>query len=187
LNLNESLDLYADIQRDLPGGRSLVLGRDHFGTGSEFYGSTLGLRGVRSARRFEFSISGSIGLGLNANEVSIFGNREQTNPGALTTQTQGFVFSEPTNIGTTKHRTFAVVPDYRLGTSYWLTSRLATEVGYSGLYWNNIVRPGDQIDRVVNPTQRGGGSLVGDARPSPLFNRTDLWFHAVSFGVTYRF
>lgn len=187
LNLSETLDLNANIARDVEGGRSVVQGNDHFGTGSEFYGTALGLRGTRSGRRLELTTAGSIGLGMNANEVAIQGNRLQSNPGVPTTTTSGFVFAEPTNIGTTKHRVFSVVPEYKLGTSYWLTSRLAAEVGYSGLYWNNVVRPGDQIDRVVNPTQRGGGTLVGEARPTPLFNRTDLWFHAVSFGVTYRF
>lgn len=187
LNLNESLDLNADIQRNVTGGRSIVLGHDHFGTRSEFYGSTIGMRCVRSGRRLQFNSSGAIGLGFNANEVNISGSRTQSSPTSLPTTTSGFVFSEPTNIGTAKHRNFSVVPECKLGLSYWLRCRLAVDVGYSALYWNNVVRPGDQIDRVVNPTQRGGGTLVGDARPSPFFQRTDLWFHTVSFGVTYRF
>ena len=187
LNLNEALDLTADIQRDVTGGRSVVLGHDHFGTRSEFYGSTVGVRGIRSGRRLQVSTSGAIGLGFNANEVNVSGSRLQGSPSGLVTVTPGFVFAEPTNLGTFQHRNFSVVPDGKLGLSYWLRRRLAVDVSYSALYWNNVVRPGDQIDRVVNPTQRGGGPLVGDPRPSPLFHRTDLWFHAVGFGVTYRF
>jgi hypothetical protein len=187
LNLNEALDLTADIQRDVTGGRSVVLGHDHFGTRSEFYGSTIGVRGIRSGRRLQVSTSGVIGLGFNANEVNVSGSRLQESPSGLVTVTPGFVFAEPTNQGTFQHRNFSVVPECKLGLSYWLRRRLAVDVSYSALYWNNVVRPGDQIDRVVNPTQRGGGTLVGDARPSPLFHRTDLWFHAVGFGVTYRF
>lgn len=187
LNLNEALDLNADIQRDVTGGRAVVLGEDHFGTRSEFYGSTVGVRGIRSGRRLQWTTSGAIGLGVNANEVNISGNRSQSSPSSPAATTPGFVFSEPTNIGTFQHRSFSVVPECKLGLSYWLRFRLALDVSYSALYWNNVVRPGDQIDRVVNPTQRGGGTLVGDARPQPLFHRTDLWFHAVGFGVTYRF
>jgi len=187
LNLNESLDLNANISRQVEDGQSIVQGNDHFGTGSELYAAALGLRGTRSGRRMELTTAGSIALGMNANEVAIQGSRLQSNPGVPASLASGFVFSEPTNIGTSKHRVFSVAPECKIGTSYWLTSRLAAEAGYSGLYWNNVVRPGDQIDRVVNTTQRGGGTLVGEARPTPLFNRTDLWFHAVSFGLTYRF
>ena len=53
------------------------------------------------------------------------------------------------------------------------------------------MRPGDQIDPVINPTQlptpAGPGTLVGPARPAFAFHETDLWVHGINFGGEFRF
>jgi hypothetical protein len=50
-----------------------------------------------------------------------------------------------------------------------------------------VVRPGDQIDRTINPSQSillgGNGLLTGSSRPSLLFGQTDLWAQGLSLGV----
>jgi hypothetical protein len=51
------------------------------------------------------------------------------------------------------------------------------------LYLDDVVRPGTQIDRVVNATQIGGGALVGPARPAFGFNSTDVWLYGANFGI----
>jgi hypothetical protein len=61
------------------------------------------------------------------------------------------------------------------------------------MYWNQVVRPGDQMSHSVNLTQNavldpnGTGKLVGPAQPAPLFNRTDFWATGLNFGVEFRF
>jgi hypothetical protein len=101
--------------------------------------------------------------------------------------TPGFNYSQPTNMGRTRHYDFSVAPELQFDTSYRLTKRWSLLAGYNVLFWNNVVRPGDQVDSVINTTQQAGGTLVGDPRPAPLFNRSDLWFHALTFGTEYRF
>lgn len=187
LNLSESLELTGVIERDVGNGVSVVQGQDRFKTRSQFSGGVLGLRSTSSGRRLVLSSTGIVGLGYNSNDVEVSGNRLQTDPGVAPSLTQGFVFSEPTNIGTVRRRFFSVVPEYRFSSSYWLKSNISLDVGYTAMYWNNVVRPGDQIDRVVNPTQRAGGALVGDARPTPFFILNDFWMHSVSFGASFRF
>ena len=62
--------------------------------------------------------------------------------------------------------------------------------GYDFLYWNQVVRPGSQIDRNVNLTQStllGNGALTGSASPNPLFSRTDFWAQGMTFGFEFRF
>jgi hypothetical protein len=186
LNLEEATSLNADISRTVAGGKARTLGEDLFETDATFYGTSLGWRGERYGRRWVLSGRTGFSLGLTENRVEVSGYRTQINPGAAPVTTAGFVFSEPTNLGSEKHTHLSVVPEGSLQGSYWLTRRLSLGIGYSALYWNNVVRPGHQIDRVVNPTQRSGGVLVGDPRPASQFNRTDLWFHAASFGLTYR-
>jgi hypothetical protein len=186
LNLDEATSLEANLARTLPSGTATTRGLDFFETDASFYGSQLGLKKERFGRWWSLSAVGTIALGLTDNKVSVSGSRTQSNPGVPPITTSGFVFSEPTNIGHEEHTSFSVVPEAGLRSEVWITRRLSVGLGYSALYWNNLVRPGHQIDRVVNPTQRAGGTLVGEARPESLFNRTDLWFHSVNTGITYR-
>jgi hypothetical protein len=58
------------------------------------------------------------------------------------------------------------------------------------MYWNNVVRPGSQINNNINLSQSqslGTGSLSGPATPAPLFNRTDFWAQGLTLGLEFRF
>ena len=66
--------------------------------------------------------------------------------------------------------------------------------GYSALYWNQVVRPGNQMDRGINLSQNqnpsfntAGGGLVGPALPAPQFNRSDFWAQGGTFGVEFQY
>jgi hypothetical protein len=48
---------------------------------------------------------------------------------------------------------------------------------------SDVVRPGLQIDRVVNPNQFEQGHLFGPARPLPESNSTDFFAHGLNLGV----
>jgi hypothetical protein len=72
----------------------------------------------------------------------------------------------------------------RLGCQVW--GGLRAFVGYDLLCWSDVVRPGEQIDLVVNPTQIPPGSLVGVFRPAPTGQTTDLFLQGLSTGVELR-
>ncbi len=67
----------------------------------------------------------------------------QTLPGGLLTQTS--------NIGTYRQDEFAVVPELNLNLGYQLTDHFRVMLGYTAIYWSNVVRPGQQISLDVNP------------------------------------
>jgi hypothetical protein len=54
-----------------------------------------------------------------------------------------------------------------------------------------VARPGDQIDRTVNPSQvpdvGGPRPLSGPARPLPTFQTADFWTQGINFGLEFRF
>jgi len=52
-----------------------------------------------------------------------------------------------------------------------------------------VVRPGDQIDRNVNPSQiaGGGSTLVGLPYPVQLFRRSDFYAQGLSVGLEFRY
>jgi hypothetical protein len=64
-------------------------------------------------------------------------------------------------------------------------------VGYTFLYWSQVVRPGNQIDTTVNttqvPTHPEFGPLTGPAQPMVPFRTTDFWAQGISLGVEVTF
>jgi hypothetical protein len=59
--------------------------------------------------------------------------------------------------------------------------------GYTFIYFSQVARPGDQIDRNLNLTQLGGAPLVGAPLPQFPWVKTDFWAQGVNFGATMRF
>src|SRR5262249_46513396 len=98
-------------------------------------------------------------------------------------------FAQQTNSGRFTRDEFTVIPEMQLKVGYGLTPSLRTYVSYSLLYWSSVARPGDQVDRVVNPLQNvllgGTGTLAPPARPAVPFNLSDLWAQGVSLGVEW--
>ena len=64
-------------------------------------------------------------------------------------------------------------PKFSLKLSFDLTPHMHVFAGYTFLYSSSVVRPGDQVDQVVNLSQICG-PLIGPTRPLPLFRTTDF-------------
>ena len=77
----------------------------------------------------------------------------------------GGYFALPTNSGTYTRDRFAVVPEANLSVGYQVNRVISVFAGYSFLYLSNVARPGEQIDRVINPSQ--GTAFTGTV-PAPL-------------------
>ena len=86
---------------------------------------------------------------------------------------------------------FAVVPELGINVGYQINPLWRVFVGYNFLYLSDVVRPGNQIDRVVNTTQLpsvlGPGMLVGPARPTFVMKGTDFWAQGLSVGLEFRY
>ena len=61
-------------------------------------------------------------------------------------------------------------------------------VGYTGIYWSNVVRPGHHISRDVNPNliPPVQQPVTGAKRPAFAFDTTDYWIQGISLGGEYR-
>lgn len=129
-------------------------------------------------------------LGDAHQEVRIAGSTVFTDPVGNSVRQPGGLLALPTNMGSYSRDKFAVVPELGINVGRQLTDHLRVYVGYNLLYWSSVVRPGDQIDFVVNPTQlptpAGPGVLVGPARPAFSFRDTDFWAQGVNLGVEFR-
>ncbi len=172
------------------GGVRFVV-QDRFGTHNRFYGGQFGLESELRKGRWFLNARTKLALGWNHQIVNIGGNTFFTAPGQATRASSGGLLALPTNSGRFTRDTFAVVPEVGINLGYQVTDHLRLFVGYTFLYWTNVARPGDEIDRVVNPTQlprfAGPGGLVGPARPSFRFRDSDFWAQGLNFGLELRY
>jgi len=66
---------------------------------------------------------------------------------------QGGLLALPSNIGTQTRNRFAVIPELGVKVGYQLTDHIRVYAGYNFLYASSVVRPGNQIDPVINRAQ----------------------------------
>jgi hypothetical protein len=173
---------------------------DTFDASNSFYGGQVGARATWCAGALSVAATGKVALGVMHQHLGIngflatndFNTPFGTGPGQVF---QGGYFALPSNIGTHTRDRFGVVPELGVNVKYQLTQHLAVSVGYTFLYLNNVIRPGEQIDRVINGNQSSlytfsptpPGLAGGPARPTVLFRDSDYWAQGISFGVEFRY
>lgn len=170
----------------VPAGTSLTV-VDRFETENRFYGGQIGARAEFWRGRVFANVTGKLAIGSTHQIVRISGSTTVTAPGGAPLVFPGGQLALPTNIGTHDRDEFSILPEIGFNVGYQLTDSLRAYAGYSLLYWSDVVRPGDHIDRTINASQQFGGVLVGPARPAFSFNETDFWAHGFNLGVELRF
>lgn len=143
---------------------------------------------MRQNRLFA-NITGKLALGDTHQTVDINGATTITPPGGPATVRPSGLLALPSNTGRFSRDEFSVVPEGSVNVGYQVTDNLRVSVGYTFLYWSDVVRPGDAIDLRVNST-RAPTSLVppsGPAAPLFTFRSSDFWVQGIAFGVELRF
>lgn len=192
LNLQEDLRMTEFITAGPtapdPAGTRIVVS-DSFRVRNQFHGGQLGYAVGRRRGRLDFDVRASVALGVSHQELDIDGFQQRTRPGqALETFNGGLLAAGP-NLGRFTKNKFGVVPEATVNVGYAVTPNLRVHVGYNFLYWSNVIRPGEQIDRVVNlnfvpnfPTNAPSNVI----RPLPTFTQSNLWAHGLQFGVEWK-
>jgi hypothetical protein len=203
---------YADLEEDLtftnqssfalPGGVIFFNGTpfltpirdelfDRFSTRNQFYGGQIGtVAEVRLGCLF-VDLTTKVAFGVTHHVVDISGNSVLIPPDAPRQTATGGLLALPSNIGRYTNEFFTVMPEVQLQFGYQICRNLRAYAGYSYLYWSSVVRPGDQINRLVNeqqlPTSPDFGPVTGPREPSHAFRYTPFWAHGVTFGVSVRY
>ena len=169
--------------------------KDKFDATNNFYGPQIGVRGRFDWGRFFVSGALKFAMGAMVQSVDVSGSlltNDFSNFGPTQTFPGGY-FALPTNIGSHKRTVFAVVPEVGLTLGFQLTRWASVFAGYSFLYTNNVARPGNQIDRSINPTQSVAWvgeppvALQGVAEPTFKFKGSDFWAQGINVGLGFRF
>ncbi len=191
MQLHEGLSLQEDLQSlrtNEPG--SFVI-QDNFQTRNQFNGVELGT--LWQGRRGYWSLDALLrcSVGNMRQEVIINGSTVTTQNGVSTT-TEGGLLAQRTNSGTFTREAVAIIPELGATLGYQCTQHWRLTAGYTFIYMSNVLRPGDQIDRDVNPNLLPPETVpfTGAARPRfdfvDNFRQTDFWLQGANLGAEYR-
>lgn len=207
LDLRESLDINEDYgPLAIPGGNPIPFNggvvdfphvlqvHDRFRTHDQFYGGQVGGRVNVAFNRFDLNLLGKLAMGTTHQVVDVFGiTTDQIGSGPVLAQANGGLLAVPTNSGRFTQNLFTVVPSAEIKLGWWLTRFMRLQAGYSFLFWSNVVRPGEQIDRRINPNQVPSFTTFTPGIPNPAVptlsaGRTEsFWVQGIDVGVEFRY
>jgi hypothetical protein len=194
LNFSDDLDINASTQATgtTPTGAPAGTGSntaEHFGTRNEFQGIDVGASGEVRYGPFALELLGKLAVGYSHETLERGANTVLTVPGSAATTVPGGLLILPSNLPHVSRREAALVPEFGVRLGYQVTPHLRAVVGYTLLYWDKVVRPGEQVDLTVNPTLLPGftGTPFGPTRPNIQLERTYLLTQGLNLGIEFRY
>lgn len=180
-----------------PAVGSRITTLDDFETRNRFYGGQLGGRFQWEFGRLQVDLLGKIAFGVTNQRATIFGvsHLDEPGPAGRDITTTGGLLALRSNIGDFQRNQFSVVPELGVTAQVEVTSRLRARIGYTGLYWSGVARPGNQIDRAINTKLIPSGQGFVDPfdpqqeqfRPRFAFGDNGFWAHGLNFGLEFRY
>jgi hypothetical protein len=200
INLRENIRIQDNL-RDLSGnfltfnGTPLGAGdrlfeEDLFRASNQFYGFQLGGGLTFEKDWFSFGVMSKVGLGVTDQETIINGFASLNSATLGNATSTGGILAQLTNIGERHNYVFGLVPEIGANLGVNISKHVRLSTGYTFLYWNNVIRPGDLIDRAVNPGFPPGSPAFGasgPARPAYVSSETSFVVHTFNFGLEFRF
>jgi hypothetical protein len=184
-----AIPLNAPLPMLNPGDRIAL--SDSFHTRNQFYGGQVGARVNYTLGSVDLGLTAKLALGSNQERVSIQGSTTALAAGQAPVVVPGGIFTTLSNIGTYHRGEFCVIPEVGLNVGVQLTQRLRARAGYSFLYWSQVIRPGNTIDRTIDqagvptsPTFTPG--FVG-THPLRQFHQSDFWAQGLNLGLELSF
>jgi len=168
-----------------------VIVSDRFGTRNQFYGGQVGADLQLRCNRWTLNSYCKVALGTVHQVVNIQGDQAvQPATGGLQVF-QGGLLALPSNSGRFTRDRFAIVPEWGMNLGFNVTEQFRLSVGYSFIYFSNVVRPAEQIDRGLDvnqiPNFTTGPVVAGPTRPIVPFRQTDFWAQGLTFGLEYKY
>jgi hypothetical protein len=164
---------------------------DQFDGHNRFHGAQLGLHADLSRGVVFCELTGKVALGRTFEVVKIEGATSLAALGTSEGSLPGGVFALPSNMGRMTRGEFAVVPEGIFKVGLKLSDLGRFYVGYNFLYLSEAARPGDQIDRTINPAQIPANGPVtifgGPDRPRAAIKSTDFWVQGLIVGLETRY
>lgn len=172
---------FRDINQSLIDDSTLDI-HDSFDTRNQFHGGEIGLAVETTRCGWAAELLMKVALGNSESRVNINGMTTKT-VSSIASEDDGGFLALSTNSGTFKDDHFAVIPELSLRLSRQLCCGWSASVGYTFLYWAQVARPGDPIDRDLNPSLFPPSDLTGAPLPEFRLTPSDFWAQGLNFGL----
>ena len=165
---------------------------DQFKVKNQFYGAQFGARAELNFGRLQLDARAKVALGTTHSHLDTDGASFLLDgSGNLLASSTGGLLALKSNIGSRTTDSFTVVPSIELRVSCFVRDNIRIHVGYDFLYMSNLIRPGDQIDRNIDPRQvptfQDFDPTVNASQPKVFLKHTDFWAQGLDFGLEIRF
>jgi hypothetical protein len=193
IDLDESIKITEIIQglptAPAPFTNQAITVFDRFATHNQFYGGQIGIDGRYAWGRWSIDGRAKLGLGENEQTLDIAGGQRFVGPDGVVSVSRGGLLALPSNIGHFTRSRFSLVPEFTLSLGYQFSPHVRGFIGYNYLLWTNVIRPGDQIDPLLNvqhipnfPTNAPPTNLN---HPIVPFRQSDFWAQGLNFGLEF--
>ncbi len=157
-------------------------------TTNNFYGGQLGVQGRWMNEVLVLDLAARAGLGLNQEHLEATGHTLLTGPAGTTQFLFGGLFVPP-NLSRADRSPIGYMSEVNVRLGYRITRNWIASVGYTFLYWGNIIRPEGQINPNIDPRNVPASLSYNPAAPVPPFGlqATNFWAQGLTFGLEYRY
>lgn len=181
VNVTNSLRLVANPA-------AVAVGMAHFETHNQFAGPQLGMTMGVTRGRFAVELTTRLAAGVTRQTRIIEGAPLIDASLILPLLVPGPLLALPSDIGRSSTTRATLVPEIAVKTRFGITDWCSVTLGYSLLYWNKVICPGDQMSPFVNVTQLPfRGPVTGPLDPHSPFVHTDYFAQGMSFGIEFRY
>lgn len=190
-HLEENLTITESVQVNPAAARfsgQTINVSDAFGTDNNFYGGQLGVRGSYTTGRWRLDVNTKVALGNSERSATIQGGTFSA--GALPLNAPAGLLALASNSGRYSTSEFTAIPELNVRLGVNLTDRWLVSFGYSFMYWDQVWRAGDQIDRNLNPNLIPTSDTFGAGGPNqPTFpgRTSNFWAQGFHFGMEFKF
>lgn len=202
-NLDEDLTFFQktteldDGQATFAGGsvpkNAVINLYDSFSAANRFYGGQIGVAGQWQVGSFVIGATGKAAFGGTVADLNVAGvsRLDRSNLNQTSNVELGGVLAQPSNISSTERTRFSMIGEVNVSLGYMICSCCRVSVGYDFLYWTDVVRPGNLVDRqinsdalVISPTYGGAGT---QGRPERRYSWSDFWAQGFNVGLEIRY
>ena len=149
---------------------------DTFRAQTEFHGGELGFSGRFQRGCWSFELLGKTAIGVSHYGLLIDGGTTVNDAGAITTYDSGVLAQSP-DLGSYTDDKFSFVSELGVSANYDLGCQCRLTIGYTIVYWSDVARVLDYVDRTVDPALIPPSTGPGTATPVVFdpdsFGRTD--------------
>jgi hypothetical protein len=191
LDLDESLRIdelltSTDPSGPIPQGTTLDI-QDRFRTKNEFNGGDFGLDWEWSKGCWGVGALFKCAIGNVRQRVRVDGSTAVFPPAGASAFNDGGLLALDSNSGNYERDEFTVIPEVGLDAHYQLNCNVRLTVGYTLIYFANVLRPGDQIDTNVDPQQLPPPLITNGRFPELKFYEDDFWAQGLRLGAEFAF